>query len=98
LVLVSLATQGFMRQVGKSTAQKYNKETAITVSFKDVAGCEEAKVEIMEFVNFLKRPELYKELGAKIPKVRNRQAIHVVVSGMQHCVLNDRGLPSRARF
>ena len=37
--------------------------------FRDVAGCEEAKVEIMEFVNFLKHPEKYLELGAKIPKV-----------------------------
>lgn len=37
--------------------------------FRDVAGCEEAKVEIMEFVNFLKHPEKYVELGAKIPKV-----------------------------
>ena len=36
---------------------------------RDVAGCEEAKVEIMEFVNFLKHPEKYTELGAKIPKV-----------------------------
>ena len=35
----------------------------------DVAGCEEAKVEIMEFVNFLKNPYQYLELGAKIPKV-----------------------------
>lgn len=38
-------------------------------TFRDVAGCEEAKVEIMEFVNFLKHPEKYLELGAKIPKV-----------------------------
>eukprot|EP00197_Chlamydomonas_leiostraca_P001991 CAMPEP_0202857522 /NCGR_PEP_ID=MMETSP1391-20130828/427_1 /ASSEMBLY_ACC=CAM_ASM_000867 /TAXON_ID=1034604 /ORGANISM="Chlamydomonas leiostraca, Strain SAG 11-49" /LENGTH=796 /DNA_ID=CAMNT_0049536333 /DNA_START=393 /DNA_END=2784 /DNA_ORIENTATION=+ len=38
------------------------------ISFKDVAGCDEAKVEIMEFVDFLKKPEKYKELGAKIPK------------------------------
>lgn len=37
--------------------------------FRDVAGCEEAKVEIMEFVNFLKNPQQYIELGAKIPKV-----------------------------
>jgi AFG3 family protein len=36
--------------------------------FRDVAGCEEAKVEIMEFVNFLKNPHKYTELGAKIPK------------------------------
>ncbi len=36
--------------------------------FKDVAGCDEAKAEIMEFVNFLKSPGKYKDLGAKIPK------------------------------
>jgi len=40
----------------------------INVAFKDVAGCEEAKIEIMEFVNFLKNPGQYTELGAKIPK------------------------------
>lgn len=36
---------------------------------RDVAGCEEAKVEILEFVNFLKNPQQYVDLGAKIPKV-----------------------------
>lgn len=36
--------------------------------FRDVAGCEEAKIEIMEFVNFLKNPDQYIKLGAKIPK------------------------------
>ena len=40
----------------------------IEVAFKDVAGCEEAKIEIMEFVNFLKNPQQYIDLGAKIPK------------------------------
>lgn len=54
--------------VGQSTARVINKED-IKVSFKDVAGCEEAKIEIMEFVNFLKNPLQYKALGAKIPKV-----------------------------
>ena len=35
---------------------------------RDVAGCEEAKIEILEFVNFLKNPKAYRDLGAKIPK------------------------------
>lgn len=54
--------------VGQSTAKFINKETNITTKFSDVAGCEEAKVEIMEFVNFLKNPQQYLDLGAKIPK------------------------------
>eukprot|EP01125_Pyxidicula_operculata_P008384 TRINITY_DN281_c0_g1_i1.p1 TRINITY_DN281_c0_g1~~TRINITY_DN281_c0_g1_i1.p1 ORF type:complete len:769 (-),score=235.00 TRINITY_DN281_c0_g1_i1:1688-3994(-) len=52
---------------GKSNAKLMNK-TKIKVTFKDVAGCEEAKTEIMEFVNFLKNPGQYTALGAKIPK------------------------------
>lgn len=60
--------QGGIFGVGQSTAKFYNKETTVKVRFKDVAGCEEAKVEIMEFVNFLKNPQQYHELGARIPK------------------------------
>lgn len=40
----------------------------VLILFRDVAGCEEAKIEIMEFVNFLKNPQQYIDLGAKIPK------------------------------
>lgn len=47
-------------------------ERNIFCMYRDVAGCEEAKVEIMEFVNFLKNPQQYLDLGAKIPKVSNR--------------------------
>ncbi len=46
--------------------------------FRDVAGCEEAKIEIMEFVNFLKNPDKYQELGAKIPKVSIPSYFHEV--------------------
>jgi len=51
----------------QSTAKVIN-PSDINVAFKDVAGCEEAKIEIMEFVNFLKNPTQYTDLGAKIPK------------------------------
>ena len=55
-------------QVGKSKPTIITKEAKTGISFKDVAGLAEAKVEVMELVDFLKRPERYKELGAKIPK------------------------------
>ncbi|CAJ0594227.1 unnamed protein product [Cylicocyclus nassatus] len=58
---------GMFGGFGQSTARIINKED-IKVAFKDVAGCEEAKIEIMEFVNFLENPQQYKDLGAKIPK------------------------------
>ncbi|KAI9202502.1 peptidase family M41-domain-containing protein [Polychytrium aggregatum] len=54
--------------IGKSRAKMFNQETDIKIKFKDVAGMDEAKEEIMEFVKFLKDPEMYERLGAKIPK------------------------------
>jgi len=54
--------------VGKSKAQLFDKNTSSSITFNDVAGLEEAKVEIMEIVDFLKDPKKYTTLGGKIPK------------------------------
>lgn len=54
--------------IGKSKAQLFDKDTQVSVTFEDVAGLEEAKVEIKEIVDFLKNPKKYTALGAKIPK------------------------------
>ena len=60
---------GSIFNIGKSRAQLYDKDSNnVNVTFKDVAGLEEAKVEIMEVVDFLKNPEKYTKLGGKIPK------------------------------
>ena len=59
---------GQIFNIGKSKAQLFDKNTNVNVTFKDVAGLEEAKVEIMEIVDFLRTPEKYTKLGGKIPK------------------------------
>ena len=60
---------GGIMNVGKARAQEFNQnDPEKRVTFKDVAGLEEAKVEIMEIVDFLKNAPKYRELGAKIPK------------------------------
>ena len=60
---------GNIMNVGKARAQEFNQDDPTRkVTFKDVAGLEEAKVEVMEIVDFLKNAKKYRELGAKIPK------------------------------
>jgi AFG3 family protein len=59
---------GGIFSIGKSRARLFNKDTDVRVKFKDVAGMDEAKEEIMEFVKFLKEPLTYEKLGAKIPR------------------------------
>ncbi|KAL2983853.1 hypothetical protein AAZX31_12G058700 [Glycine max] len=54
--------------IGKAPVTKVDRNAKNKIYFKDVAGCDEAKQEIMEFVHFLKSPKKYEELGAKIPK------------------------------
>jgi AFG3 family protein len=58
---------GGIFQIGKSTAKKIKPED-VKVNFSNVAGCDEAKREIIEFVEFLKSPDQFTRLGAKIPK------------------------------
>jgi len=59
---------GQLFNIGKSKAQMYDKKTSVNITFKDVAGLAEAKVEIKEIVDFLKTPEKYTKLGGKIPR------------------------------
>ncbi|RCK67061.1 Mitochondrial respiratory chain complexes assembly protein AFG3 [Candida viswanathii] len=55
-------------KIGKSKAKLFNQENEVKIKFKDVAGCDESKEEIMEFVKFLQDPQKYEKLGAKIPR------------------------------
>lgn len=59
---------GGVFSVGKNKATLVTKEMVGSTTFKDVAGLDEAKVEIMEFVHFLRNPDKFRKLGAKIPK------------------------------
>src|SRR5690554_2388264 len=59
---------GSMMEFGKTTAKPVDIDIQSKVTFEDVAGLKEAKIEIMEIVDFLKNPEEYTKLGAKIPK------------------------------
>ncbi len=61
-------TGGGIFSIGKSKAQLFEKGTKVNITFNDVAGLDEAKVEVMEIVDFLKNPKKYTSLGGKIPK------------------------------
>lgn len=59
---------GGIFNIGKSRATLFDKGTKVNITFADVAGLDEAKVEVMEIVEFLKNPKKYTALGGKIPK------------------------------
>ena len=62
------AGPGGIFNIGKSKATLFDKGTKVNITFNDVAGLDEAKVEVMEIVDFLKNPKKYTALGGKIPK------------------------------
>lgn len=59
---------GGIFSIGKSKATLFDKGAKVNITFADVAGLDEAKVEVMEIVDFLKNPKKYTNLGGKIPK------------------------------
>lgn len=59
---------GQIFNIGKSRAQMFDADNAVKVTFKDVAGLDGAKDEVLEVVDFLKNPKKYTDLGGKIPK------------------------------
>ncbi|HOZ85635.1 MAG TPA: ATP-dependent zinc metalloprotease FtsH [Niabella sp.] len=62
------AGPGGIFSIGKSKATLFDKGTRVNITFADVAGLDEAKVEVMEIVDFLRNPKKYTSLGGKIPK------------------------------
>lgn len=62
------AGPGGIFNIGKSKATLFDKGTRVNITFADVAGLDEAKVEVMEIVDFLRNPKKYTSLGGKIPK------------------------------
>lgn len=77
---------------GKSTHKVVKADETTNVTFDDVAGMDEAKVEIMEFVKFLQNPDRFTKLGAKIPK----GALLVGPPGMSLANTETDRAPSRA--
>ena len=65
---MGMGAGGSLFNIGKSKAQLYDKDNQPSVTFKDVAGLEGAKEEVVEIVDFLKNPKKYTALGGKIPK------------------------------
>lgn len=61
-------SSGGLFSLGKSQARLFNNESKNKIGFKDVAGAKEIKDELVEIVDFLKNPEKYRKLGARIPK------------------------------
>ena len=59
---------GALFNIGKSRAALFDADNKVKITFKDVAGLDEAKEELTEIVEFLKKPKKYTELGGKIPK------------------------------
>ncbi len=59
---------GQLFNIGKSKATLFDQNAKVNITFADVAGLNEAKVEVMEVVDFLKNPKKYTSLGGKIPK------------------------------